>query len=243
MSEERASAAVRQAREDDFSDGLRLGSLEMQQAVDAPGLRIASTGAALLTLVTGIALVAPLGGALAPLGGSGADVFSGTGRLAPDQERLIVLSCFWVAAAGQLWSLLGWWRLDRPRSGAAVAASALAVVTAAFAAFWHAERAPEPAPFLLPIALTGLLGLVGLVARLAMSRSESATDVRRRQIAEQLRAMPSEQQHAMLAERREILAALRERGLVDDALVERAEAAALGDWWRLDIEGARQADT
>ncbi|MGC5077321.1 hypothetical protein [Agrococcus sp. DT81.2] len=236
MSAERASAAVRQAREDDFSDGLRLGSLEMAQAVEAPGVRIGGAGTALLTLATGLALVAPLGGVLAPLGGSGADVFSGTGRLAPDQERLIVLACFWIAAAGQAWSLFSWWRLGRARSGWAVAAAALAVAAAAVAALWHLARTPDPTAFLLPILLTGALGLMALVARLTMSRRETAADVRRRQVAEQLRTLPSEQQHALLAERREILAALLDRGLIDDELAQRAAAAPLGEWWQVDRE-------
>lgn len=236
MSAERASAAVRQAREDDFSDGLRLGSLEIAQAVDAPGVRIGGAGTTLLTLAIGIALVAPLGGVLAPLGASGADVFSGTGRLAPDQERIIVLTCFWVAAIGQLWSLLAWWRMDRPRSGWAVAAAALAVVASVGAALFHIARTPDPVPFLVPIALTGALGLVALVARLVMSRRETAADVRRAEVAEQLRALPGEQQHALLAERREILAALLDRGLIDDELAQRAAAAPLGEWWRIDRE-------
>ncbi|WP_347754540.1 hypothetical protein [Agrococcus sp. ProA11] len=238
---ERTSAAVRQAREDDFSDGLRLGSLEMQQAVDAPGVRMGGAGATLLTLVTGIALIAPLGGLLAPLGGSGADVFSGTGRLAPDQERLIVLACFWLAAVGQVWSLISWWRLDRPRSGSAVAAAALAAAASTAAALWHLARTPEPTALLLPIVLTGLLGLVGLVARLALSRAETTADVRRRLVAEQLRALPSEQQHALLAERREILAALQQRGLVDDDLAQRAAAAPIGEWWRIDRDDSARA--
>lgn len=234
---ERTSSAVRQAREDDFSDGLRLGSLEMQQAVDAPGVRVGGAGATLLTLATGIALVAPLGGLLAPLGGSGADVFSGTGRLAPDQEQLIVLACFWLAAVGQVWSLLSWSRLERPRSGTAVAASALAVAASVAAALWHLDRTPDPAVLLLPIVLTGVLGLVGLIARLALSRRETAADVHRRRIAEDLRALPAERQHALLAERGEILAALQQRGLIDDERAQRAASAPLGDWWRLDREG------
>ena len=236
MSVDRASAAVRQAREDDFSDGLRLSSLEMQQAADAPGVRFGGTGTALLTLAMGVALVAPLGGVLAPLGASGADVFSGTGRLAPDQERIIVLTCVWVAAIGQLWSLLAWWRMDRPPSGWAVAAAALAVVASVGAALYNMARTPDPFPLLVPIALTGLLGLAVLVARLAMSRRETAADVRRGEVAEQLRALPSEQQHALLAERREILAALLDRGLTDDELAQRAAAAPLGEWWRIDRE-------
>lgn len=234
MSAKRTSAALRAAREDDFADGLRLGSLEMQQAVDAPGVRVGGAGTALLTIAAGVALFAPLGGLLAPIGGSGADVFSGTGGLAPDQERLIVLACFWLAAVGQAWSLLSWWRLERPRSRAAVAASALAVAASSAAALWHLDRTPEPAALLLPIVVTGMLGLVGLIARLALSRRETAADVHRRRIAEDLRALPAEQQHELLAERGEILAALQQRGLIDDERAQRAAAAPLGDWWRLD---------
>lgn len=235
-----SSGAVRRAQEDDFEGGVRLGSLEMDQALAVPSLRARMSVDAVLRLVRGIALVAPLGGLLAPLGGSGADVFSGTGSLSPDVERLTVMVCFSVAPVGQVWSLVRWWRLGRPRDGNGVAAAVLAVVAAAGAMWWHlswTETVPSPALVLL-IAATGLLGTVALLARLLGSGRTSSRDAHYAALGRRLRALPTREQQAMLAERQVILEALRSRGLVDDGLVARATAARLGDWWLLDAGGA-----
>lgn len=234
----RSSSAVRRAREDDFDDGVRLGSLELQQALDAPSLRTGMSASAIARLVKGIALVAPLGGLLAPIGGSGADVFSGTGSLSPDVERSIVMICFVIAPVGQVWALVDWWRLGRSRDGNGVAAAALALVAAVGAMWWHVSRAELTVPPMLMvlITLTGVLGAVALVARLAGSRSTTAQEVKYAALGERMRSLPDEEQHAMLAERREILEMLRSRNFIDDTLATRAAAARLGDWWLLDAE-------
>lgn len=237
-----AGSALRRAQDDSFEHGVRLGSLELQQAVDSPSVSVGAPGGALAALVKGVAMIAPLGGVLAPLGGSGADVFSGTGALDPATERAIVLLCFWLAAVGQAWALVDWWRLGRPRDGNGVAAAALAVAAAGVAAWWHLTRA-DPASvgmLLAPILLTGVLGAVGLVARLVGSRRDTVQDIRRAALGERLRTLPADEQRAMLSERAEILAALRSRGLIDDAQAQRAAAARLGDWWLVDRERDRR---
>ena len=232
------SSAVRTAREDRFEDGVRLATLEWLQALETPSLRSGMALSTIVLLVKGITLVAPLGGVLAPIGGSGADVFSGTGLMSPDLARSVAAICFWIAAVGQAWALIDWWRSGRPRDGYGIAAASLAVAAAAVAMWWYTARSgpADLAMLAVPIIATGVLGGVGLVARLVASRSHTVRETRLIAVGARMRALPSEEQQALLAERREILDALRGRDLVDDALVERAATARLGDWWLLDGE-------
>ncbi|QEW03018.1 hypothetical protein [Microbacterium lushaniae] len=230
------SSAVRHAREDQFEDGVRLATLEWQQALETPSLR---SGMALSTIalpVKAIALVAPLGGVLAPFGGSGADVFSGTDLMSPDLARSVAVICFWIAAVGQAWALIDWWRFGRPKDGYGIAAASLSVAAAVVAMWWHTSRSgPADLPMLaVPIVTTGVLGAVGLVARLIGSRNHTMRQTRLIALGTRMRSLPGEEQQALLAERREILDVLHGRGLVDRGLVERASAVRLGDWWLLD---------
>ncbi|WP_460793745.1 hypothetical protein [Nocardioides pacificus] len=229
------STAVRQAREDEFEDGVRLGSLEWQLAYDTPSLRTAMRALTLAVLAKGIALVAPLGGLLAPIGSSGADVFSGTDTMSPDLARTVTVICFWIAAIGQAWALADWWRLGRPRDGYGIAAAFLAV-TAAPLTMWVYLSLPEPAtlPMPVPVAATGLLGAVALVAHLVGSQDGTLRGARHRALGERIRSLPEAEQQALLDERREVLDTLSERRLVDRGLAQRAAAARLGDWWLLD---------
>ncbi|WP_157674303.1 hypothetical protein [Agrococcus carbonis] len=238
------SEAVRQAREEDFPAGVDLGSLELQQAVETPSLRGGAARDAVVALILGIALVAPLGGVLAPFGGADVDAFAGTGNLDPAMARTLVVLCFWVAALGQLVGLVAWWRGGRMRSGLGTAAAALAVVCAALAAWWHVDRAePAQLPALLaPIVLTGLVGLVALVARLTRSTGGDARLARRARIAERMQALPEAEQQALRDERQQILEALRERGLIDDGLAVRASAAPMGEWYLLDARAGSTRD-
>jgi hypothetical protein len=240
----RASEAVRQAREEDFSAGVDLGSLELQQAVDTPSLRGGAARDGLVALALGIALVAPLGGVLAPFGGADVDAFAGTGNLDPATARTLVLLCFWIAVAGQVVGLVAWWRGGRLRSGLGTAAAALAVVCAALAAWWHVDRAePAQLPMLLvPIVLTGLLGLVALITRLTRSTGGDARLARRARMAERMQALPEPEQRALRDEREQILEALRGRGLIDDDLAVRASAAPMGEWYRLDARTGSARD-
>lgn len=215
---------------------MRLGSLEFQQALDTPSLRTEMSVATFVRLAKAIALVAPLGGFFAPIGGSGADVFSGTGMMSPDLARSVTVICFWVAAVGQVWALVDWWRLGRPRDGYGLAAAALAVAAAAGALWFHSLRSePATLPMLaVPIIITGLLGAVALVARLVSSRNSTVREARLTALGERMRSLPGSEQQALLAERMEILDALDRRDLVDAGLAKRAAAARLGDWWLLD---------
>ncbi|WP_413316908.1 hypothetical protein AA0Z99_09825 [Agrococcus sp. 1P02AA] len=237
------TTALRRAREDDLPAGSELAALEVQQAVDTPGVSVSTPGSALLRLLVGIALVAPLGGLLAPLGGSGADVFSGTGALAPETERWIVLLCFWAAALGHLWAIAAWWRRGRPKDGNGLAATALGVAASAAAAWWHLDRTPAPElpAVLLPIVLSGALALFGLIARISASGPSTAKEQERSALGDRLRALPEDEQRRLLAEREQMLAVLVDRGLIDEQQAIEAAAARLGDWWRLDHERSKGA--
>jgi hypothetical protein len=230
------SSAVRHAREDPFEGGVRWGTLEWQQALESTSLRTEMAVSTVARLLKGIALVAPLGGMLAPFGGSGADVFSGTDLMDPDLARSVAAICFWAAAVGQVWALIDWWRLGRPRDGYGIAASSLALAAAVVAMWWHASR-PGPAslPILaVPIVVAGVLGAVGLVARWVGSRRHTMREARLTALGTRMRSLPAEEQQVLLAGRREILDVLRGRDLVASGLVERAGAARLGDWWLLE---------
>ncbi|GGF04314.1 hypothetical protein [Mycetocola zhadangensis] len=219
-----------------------LGSLEFQQALDTPSLRTGMSVDTFARLAKGIALVAPLGGFFAPIGGSGADVFSGTGMMSPDLARSVTVICFWVAAVGQVWALVDWWRLGRPKDGYGIAAAFLAMTAVAGAIWFHSSRAdPATLPMLaVPIILTGLLGAVSLVARLIGSQKFTVRQARLTVLGERMRSLPGHEQQALHAERREILDALDKRDLVHAGLAERAAAAPLGDWWLLDAANGKQ---
>lgn len=232
------SSAIQQARDDEFESGVRLGSLEWQQALDTPTLRTEMSVATIARLVRGTALVAPLGGLIAPFGGSGADVFSGTDLMSPDLARTVVVICFWVAALGQAWALADWWRLERPRDGYGTAAALLAVAAAA-GTLWLHRSWPQPVllPMVaLPIIATGVLGGIALIARLIGSRNRTMREAQLTELGVRLRSLPAEEQQSLLAERRDILEALRGRDIIDPDLAQRAAAARLGDWWLLDKE-------
>lgn len=231
------SSAIQQARDDEFESGVRLGSLEFQQALETPSLRTGMTVAAIVRLARGTALVAPLGGFLAPFPGSGADVFSGTGLMSPDLARTVAVICFWVAAVGQAWAITDWWRFQRPRDSYGTAAAFLAVAAAAGALWWYGTPWSQSVllPMLaVPIIATGVLGGIALIARLIRSRNWTMREARLMELGERLRSLPAEEQQSLLAERRDILEALLERDLIDPGLAQRAAAARLGDWWLLD---------
>ncbi|MEX5235977.1 hypothetical protein [Kocuria arenosa] len=233
------SSAIQKARDDEFESGVRLGSLEWLQALDTPTLRTKMSVAAIATLARGTALVAPLGGFLAPFGGSGADVFSGTDLMSPDHARTVAVICFWIATVGHAWALVDWWRFGRPRDGNGIAAAFLAVAAAAGTLWFYGSSWSQTAllPILeVPIIATGVLGGIALIARLVGSRNCTMRESRLMEMGERLRSLPAGEQQSLLAERRDILEALRGRDLIDADLAKRAAAARLGDWWLLEKE-------
>ena len=240
------SSAIQQARDNEFESGVRLGSLEFQQALDTPSLRTGMTVATIARLARGTALVAPLGGFLAPIGGSGADVFSGTDLMSPDLARTVAVICFWVATVGHAWALVDWSRFGRPRDGNGIAAAFLAAAAAAGTLWFYGSSWSQSVllPLLaLPIIATGVLGGIALIARLVGSRKHTTREAQLMELGVRLRSLPAEEQQSLLAERRDILEALRGRDLIDPDRARRAADARLGDWWLLDKErGASPED-
>lgn len=240
MSAEDASGdAVREARRADFSKGLRLSTLEGLVARRAPTLRSRANIAAWLGLVKGVAMVAPFAGLLAPVGGTDFGWSTASQGLRGEGLLSVSLICFAVAAVGQLWILADWLRVERQRERETVIAAAVAVVTSGLALWWFSSLM-QPFDFevvVWPIALTGLIGAVSLVAQLLASSSTTRWKGRQIELAQQLRALPSEQQQALRAERRAVLGVLREREILDATQAALADAVPLGDWWRIDRDG------
>ncbi|MGM1028803.1 MAG: hypothetical protein ACQEWM_02885 [Actinomycetota bacterium] len=236
------SDAVREARRADFANGVRLASLEGLVARRVPTLRSRANTAAWLGLAKGAAMIAPFAGLLAPVGGTDfgwsteSEGFRGQGLLT------VSLICFAIGAIGQLWILIDWWRAERQRETAGRVAAAIAVVAAGLALWWFSSLM-LPSDFqavALPIALTGLIGAVSLVAQLVASSSTTRWEGRQLALAQRMRELPSDEQAALREERRAVLEVLQERQLLDASESARADAAPLGEWWRIDRERLTQ---
>lgn len=234
-SAERTSDAVRHAQEGDFSKGVDYGILEWRQLRLTPSLRGGARGKLALGALKAIAMVAPPAALLLPLGGDDfGSMMSGDGFVG-DQLQTMVLVTFWIGAIGQAWVLVDWWRRGRERSGAAVAMGVLAVLSAVLAVPWFSGMLPPTsfASLMAPIVVTGLLGLVVVIAQLAASRP-TVRDRKEIALAKRVQALPSDEQQALRDERESILQVLQERQLVDAVGAERARATPLGEWWTLD---------
>lgn len=240
MTDDQVSGAVRDARESEFPRGLQFSSLEYSQALETPSLRARMNAAVWVRLVKGIAIGAPFAGLLAPLGGADTGAFVSVDAFEPDTARAIAAWCFWIGAIGQVWVFIGWLRQGRPTDSGWRAWSAVAVVSAGIAAWWHVSLAPPDAlaPVLVPIVVTGVLAAVVLIALLVASKAETRRAAMLRALGERLRALPTDEQAQLRAERTQIIEALRSRELIDAELAQRAEATALGEWWTLDEAAA-----
>lgn len=237
---ERRSDAVRIATERDFSTGVDWTVLEFWQARQSPSMRGSANRGSGLGVLKAVLMIAPFAGLLAPIGNTDFGSSVETQGLAGDPLLIAALLCFVGGAAGQVWVLLHWWRTGRHRDSMWVASSAVALGASAIGLWWFTTFLnPVAYATLAPVlVVTALLGGVGLVAQLVGSRgSEGALQQSKDEArAARLRALPAEEQHAILAERHEIVAVLRERGLVDEPTAQRALALPLGDWYVLDQE-------
>lgn len=243
-SEEQTSAAVRMAQEDDLSEGVPWASLENQQAWQSPGLKSERRMRLLLGALKAVALIAPVGGLLLPIGNPGTGTGAG-GRsimesdgFAGDGLRTMALWVFWIAAIGQVWTIVDWWRLGRHRSGTWITCSILAVVCSGLSLWWFASllRPLSYEAVRVPIALTLVIAVVALALQLVWSTPGDAHDVQMQRHAATFRALPASEQQALREERQQIIDALIERGAVTPEKGAEALAVPLGDWYLLGRE-------
>lgn len=236
------SDAVRAARERDFSKGVDWTLLEFRQAISTPSLRGAARRAMLLGMVVVVSMIAPFAALLAPIGNTDygahveSDGFAGTGLL------VIALLCFAAGSIAQVWLLSHWWRAGRHHDSMWVASSAVALGSSVFGLWWFAQFLSRASYLLLlPVLLvTGLIGAVLLYSQRTMTVKSEGGLLRAKGEARaaELRALPAEEQQALLAERRQIVDVLVERELVDEAMAQRVLEMPLGEWWTLREESS-----
>lgn len=234
-------SALGMAQEATAEKWVRWGHLEVAQ------LRETSFGRRwfgwiLMGAVKGLGLIAPFAAVLGPFGNPG---YGGTGRAqsALQSDGLeggllagVALYCFVLAVIGQAWLLWSWWSSGRRRAHGAIAWSALAAVSSALVLVWFPSLLHESdiEPYRALAVATLVLALVVLVALTLASTPGDAHDEHLRSEAGLLRTLAPEEQRVVLADRRLVVAALREKQLVDDDGALRALTTPLGSWWTLD---------
>lgn len=232
----RQTEAVKAAESREFEQGVDFGLLEFIQYRTTPSLGSGSGRRMLLGALKAVALFAPVLGLLLPVGGMQFQLNIDTPGVRGSELAGLATVCFWVAAAGQLWNLIDWWRTGRHLETRAFWSSAVGLVTAGIALWWFPSLMPPFAftAVAVPIVLTVAIAAVAVVLQLSMRRPGTRIEAERRARAERLRALPDAEHARLRAERGEILEALLARGLVDRDLADRAAGVPLGEWWTLD---------
>lgn len=245
--------AVRVATDATFEQGVTFAEFEARLGRDVPSVRGQALGERVLRVALLLAYCAPVVALLAALNLPGA-----LGRTSPgivpwtvtgQPFESFVLVCFVLALSGQTWALLSWWHLGRRRSLLDLAASGIALVVGILYLTWMSDSPPIgrvfPETLNAAVVTTVLLAALALGAQLFASRPGSQEQARASARGQLLRVLPQAQQQSLLAERREVLDVLLERGVVDQVVADQAAALPLGDWWCLDVdesvEDARRA--
>lgn len=237
------SEAVRTAEAREFARGVEFGLLEFIQYRTTPAFRGAVGRKMLTGALKAVALFAPVLGLLLPVGGMQFQLNIDTPGVRGSELANLATVCFWVAAVGQVWNLVDWWRTGRRLDTRAFWSAAVGLVTAGIALWWFPNLMPPFAftAVAVPLVLTAAVAAIAVVLQLVLRRPGTRAEAERRARAAELQALPDSEQARLHAERREILAALSGRQLVAPDLVARAEALPLGEWWTLDAgEAARR---
>lgn len=232
------SDAVRVAREREFAEGVDWSTLEYRQARETPSMRGGMRLGMWAGIVKALALIAPFAGLLAPLGGTDFGRGVESDGFAGQDLQVVAMCCFVAGALGQVWVLTDWWRTGRTRDGMWIASSVVALGASVIGLWWFSFLLTgRTFATLLPmLVITGVLGGIAFFVQRFRSLQDEGDRLRARRDAwaTQMRALPADERQALLVERREIVAALVERGLVDEATAQQALALPLGDWWTLD---------
>lgn len=230
------SEAVRAAEHNEFKDGVEFGLLEFIQYRTTPSMRGRNGRRMLLGALKMIAIIAAPLALLLPVGGMQFQLNIDTPGVRGSELAGLATVCFWIAAAGQAWNLIDWWRFGRHADSRSLWSAVVGVASAGLALWWFPGLMTAFAftGVAVPIVLTGVLAVIACALQLVLRRPGSRADADRAARAVHLRALPEPEQARLRAERGEILSALSARGLIDQALADRAAGAALGDWWQLD---------
>lgn len=216
---------------------------------DLLGRRQPSGGRRVMTWIVGVLAVL---GFLAPISGVaaiGADSYLIEGFPASVSVPIAMVS-FTFAATAQLIAIVVWWRAGAYWSGMLCGIGVVSAICAGLALISIPNVARHDDYELPPFALgtvwatmiTSILLIVLVVLRFRIRVSEP-TDADPRTVptitaahtAEQaVRALPADERNVMVADRDAALRILAERGLIDDALLGRALAAAPGTLFTLD---------
>lgn len=191
-----------------------------------------------LGLLKAVCMVAPFGGLLLPVGNPGGpnQTIMESDGFAGDGLRGMAVVVFTLAAIGQAWIIVDWWRVGRRRAGLWLVSSIAAVICSALSWWWfsHLLHPLDFASARVPIVATLVLGAAALVLQLVRSNPGHADDALRRATAERFRALPASEQVALQEERQQVVDALLERELVTPEKGATVLAAPLGDWYLLD---------